>query len=325
MSNQRSAARRKSSPHGQDRPDLVGADAVHPGRGPDRADRRGVLGHTSDSYVPLTLVSDRAGLVMESGAKVKLRGVQVGQVASIGTDVKAAQLQLKMDPGPFKYLPSNLEAEIKSTTAFGSKYVDLIVPDQPSPQPLKPGAVLHSRNVTVEVNTVFENLQSVVGAIDPAKLNAVLSAFAQALRGKGERLGQAITDANNVLLTVNPRMATIRKDWQLFGKTAAAYSDAAQDILSILDSVGDDQRHHHRRTSRRWTHCCCRRSASPEPASTSIGTKRVQHGARRSICSGRPLALLQQIFTDLHLPVPGRPMVLGARRSGRIGRQRLSR
>src|ERR1700754_3262969 len=97
-------------------------------------------------FIPLTLVSDRAGLVMEPGAKVKLRGVQIGQVASIGTDVKAAQLELKMDPGPFKYLPSNLEAEIKSTTAFGSKYIDLVVPDQPSPAALKPGAVLHSRN-----------------------------------------------------------------------------------------------------------------------------------------------------------------------------------
>ncbi len=189
------------------------------------------------AFIPLTLVSDRAGLVMEPGAKVKLRGVQVGQVASIGTDVKAAQLQLKMDPGPFKYLPSNVEAEIKSTTAFGSKYVDLIVPDHPSSTSLKPGAVLHSRNVTVEVNTVFENLQSVVQAIDPAKLNAILSAFSESLRGKGDRLGAAISDANNLLLTVNPRMSTIHRDWRLFGKTAAAYSNAAQDILSILDSA----------------------------------------------------------------------------------------
>jgi phospholipid/cholesterol/gamma-HCH transport system substrate-binding protein len=192
---------------------------------------------TLNTYIPLTLVSDRAGLVMETGAKVKLRGVQIGQVASIGTDVKAAQLQLKMDPGPFKYLPSNLEAEIKSTTAFGSKYIDLILPDHPSPAALKPGAVLRSRNVTVEVNTVFENLQSVVQALDPAKLNAILSAFAQSVRGKGDRLGQAITDANNVLLTVNPRMESIHKDWRLFGKTTAIYSDAAQDILSILDSA----------------------------------------------------------------------------------------
>ncbi|MCV7102350.1 MCE family protein [Mycobacterium palustre] len=190
-----------------------------------------------NEFVPLTLVSDRAGLVMEQGAKVKLRGVQVGQVASIGTDVNAAQLRLKIDPGPFKYLPSNLEAEIKSTTAFGSKYVDLIVPDQPSHTPLKPGAVLHSRNVTVEVNTVFENLQAVVTALDPAKLNAVLSAFAEAVRGKGERIGHAITDSNNLLLSVNPRMETIHRDWRLFGKTAATYADAAQDILSVLDSA----------------------------------------------------------------------------------------
>ena len=35
---------------------------------------------TLRTFVPLTLVSDRAGLVMENGAKVKLRGVQIGEV-----------------------------------------------------------------------------------------------------------------------------------------------------------------------------------------------------------------------------------------------------
>jgi phospholipid/cholesterol/gamma-HCH transport system substrate-binding protein len=195
---------------------------------------------TLKDAIPLTLVSDRAGLVMENGAKVKLRGVQIGEVSSIGADsgagIDLSKLSLKMDPVPFQYLPSNVEAEIKSSTAFGAKYVDLIVPDAPSPKPLPPGAVLHSRNVTVEVNTVFENLQSVVHSIDPAKLNSVLSAVAESVRGKGEHIGQAITDANNVLLAVNPRMPTVQQDWQLFGKTAEAYSDAAQDILSVLDS-----------------------------------------------------------------------------------------
>ena len=75
-----------------------------------------------------------------------------------------------------------------------------------------------------------------VQSIDPAKLNSVLSAVAEALRGKGDVIGQAITDANNVLLAVNPRMQTVQQDWQLFGQTTKAYSDAAQDILSILDS-----------------------------------------------------------------------------------------
>jgi len=192
------------------------------------------------SVVPLTLVSDRAGLVMEEGAKVKFRGVQIGEVGSIGaqpvTDGTQARLALKIDPGPFRYLPADVQAEIKSSTVFGAKYVDLIAPDDPSTQPLAAGAVLRSRNVTAEVNTVFENLQNVVQAIDPAKLNSVLGAVAESLRGKGDRIGAAIGGADTVLSSVNPRMDTVREDWQKFGVTAQTYSSVAQDILSILDS-----------------------------------------------------------------------------------------
>jgi len=194
------------------------------------------------SFERLTLVSDRSGLVMENGAKVKLRGVQIGEVESIGTEAAAAggdlsKLTLKIYPSDFQFLPSDVEAEIKSSTAFGAKYVDLVVPaGGGSSQPLKPGAVLQSRNVTVEVNTVFQNLQSVVQSVDPAKLNSVLSAVAEAVRGKGDVIGQAITDSNDVLLAVNPRMPAVQQDWRLFGQTAQAYSDAAQHIVSILDS-----------------------------------------------------------------------------------------
>ncbi len=192
---------------------------------------------TLRQVVPLTVVSDRAGLVMEPGAKVKLRGVQIGTVGSIGTDAdNRATLNLRIDPKPFVLLRSDVEAEIKSSTAFGAKYVDLVIPQTRGGAALQPGAVLQSRNVTVEVNTVFENLQGIVSAIDPAKLNAVLSAFADALRGKGAVIGQAITAADDVLSVVNPRMPTITTDWKLFGQTTAAYSAAAQDILSVLES-----------------------------------------------------------------------------------------
>ena len=155
---------------------------------------------------------------------------------------------------------------------------------------------LRSRNVTVEVNTVFENLQSVVGAIDPAKLNAILSAFSQALRGKGDRLGQAITDANDLLLTVNPRMSTIHQDWRLFSKTAAAYSDAAQDILSILDSAVIPSATITANQQALDT-LLCRRSASAKPASASsahtpaprrrVRSARGRWSARRGCGAGR--------------------------------------
>ena len=141
-------------------------------------------------------------------------------------------------------------------------------PEGASSQPLKPGSVLHSRNVTVEVNTVFQNLQSVVQSIDPAKLNSVLSAVAESLRGKGDVIGQAITGGNNVLLAVNPRMETVRQDWQLFGKTAAGVFGCGAGHPVDPGFVLDDQHDDHPHTRRRWTSCCSPRSGSPSRAST---------------------------------------------------------
>lgn len=53
------------------------------------------------STVPVTLTADRSGLVMDSGAKVMMRGVQVGRVAQIGRIEWAqngASLRLEIDP-----------------------------------------------------------------------------------------------------------------------------------------------------------------------------------------------------------------------------------
>ena len=64
--------------------------------------------------------------------------------------------------------------------------------------------MLQSRNVATEVNTVFENVVGVLDQIDTAKLNSVLSALAEGVRGQGERIGQATTDANQVSARAEP-------------------------------------------------------------------------------------------------------------------------
>ncbi|WP_235629879.1 MCE family protein [Mycolicibacterium novocastrense] len=188
-------------------------------------------------YVPVTLVSDRTGLVMESGAKVKLRGVEVGRVAGVTAGSGRNSLQLEIFPDQVKRIPANVEAEIKATTAFGAKYVDLIYPDQPSPQRLRAGEVLRSRNVTTEVNTVFDHLVSLLNQIDVSKLNAVLTALSDGVRGQGERIGQATTDANEVLKEINPRMDTVAADWRAFKAVSDAYGVAAGDIMATLDAA----------------------------------------------------------------------------------------
>ncbi|CAN5492674.1 MCE family protein [soil metagenome] len=188
-------------------------------------------------YVSVTLTSNRAGLIMESGGKVMMNGVQVGQVAAIAGSGEAVSVRLEISPDQIKYIPANVGAQIRATTIFGAKFVDLVYPDHPSAQRLSAGAVLQSRNVTTEVNTVFQSLVGLLDQIDPAKLNAVLTALSEGFRGEGERIGQSITDANQVLLAVNPRSATIRQNWQEFKGFSDTYDAAAQNILSMLDAA----------------------------------------------------------------------------------------
>jgi phospholipid/cholesterol/gamma-HCH transport system substrate-binding protein len=197
----------------------------------------GMFNKSFASFVPVTLVSDRSGLVMEVGAKVKLRGVQVGEVGAITGGNTPVSLKLNLFPDQVKFIPANVAARIRATTIFGAKYVELVYPSDPSPQRLVSGAVLTSDNVGTEVNTVFENLVGLLNQIDPAKLNAILSALAQGVQGQGERIGEATTGLNDVLLALNPRSETIRADYRSLKGFADTYSAAASDILAILDAA----------------------------------------------------------------------------------------
>ncbi|MCV7077291.1 MCE family protein [Mycobacterium szulgai] len=192
---------------------------------------------TLRSYVPVTLRADRSGLVMDGGAKVMMRGVQVGRVGQIGDDERGTSLKLEIDPDQIRYIPANVEAQISATTAFGAKFVDLVMPQTPSSARLSAGAVLHSKNVSTEINTVFENVVDLLNMIDPLKLNAVLTAVADAVRGQGERIGQATTDLNQVLQALNARTETIHQDWRSFKNFNDTYSAVAQDIMTILNAA----------------------------------------------------------------------------------------
>jgi phospholipid/cholesterol/gamma-HCH transport system substrate-binding protein len=189
------------------------------------------------SCVPVTLTSYRSGLVMDPGSKVRFRGVQVGQVTSVRVGSESVKLQLEIDSKEIDKLPANITAQIRATTVFGAKYVDLVYPDRPDRKRLAAGAVLQSRNISTEVNTVFQNLVRVLKQVDPAKLNATLTALAEGVRGQGEPIGQATTNANQVLLAVNPRMDTVQQDLHALNGFSRAYEGAAQDILKTLAAV----------------------------------------------------------------------------------------
>jgi phospholipid/cholesterol/gamma-HCH transport system substrate-binding protein len=189
------------------------------------------------SYVPVTVTSDRSGLVMQADCKVMMNGVEVGRVSDVSSGQGSTTVKLKIQADQIKFIPANVGVQIRASTAFGAKFIDLIYPTRPSADRLHAGAVLQSRNVSTEVNTVFESLVRLIDQIDPAKLNSVLGALSQGLRGQGEHIGEAITDANQVLIALNPRSDTVRQDWQALRGASDAYNAAAPDIVSVLDAA----------------------------------------------------------------------------------------
>lgn len=188
--------------------------------------------------VPLTVLSPRAGLVMNPDAKVKLHGAEVGRVSAIDAlpDGQAA-LRLAMDPAALQLIPSNVVVDIASTTVFGAKFVQLVDPPQPSPHNIAEGAVIQADQVTVEINTVFEQLTSLLSAVDPVKINQMLGAIATALNGRGQSLGQMLSTLNAVLGKLDPALPALSRDLTDAPLVFGAYADAAEDLLRIADHV----------------------------------------------------------------------------------------
>jgi phospholipid/cholesterol/gamma-HCH transport system substrate-binding protein len=185
--------------------------------------------------VPVTIISQRAGLVMNPDARVKMRGVQVGKVASIQemSDGRAA-LHLAMDPSQLHLIPANVLVDIASTTVFGAKFVQLVAPANPSPEPLAPGAVLDAKNVTVEINTVFEQLTQVLSSIQPEKLNETLGAIATAFNGRGEKIGQTLADLDAYLAKTEPSLPALSHDLAVAPDVLNTYADAAPDLVDTI-------------------------------------------------------------------------------------------
>jgi phospholipid/cholesterol/gamma-HCH transport system substrate-binding protein len=188
--------------------------------------------------VPVTVVSQRAGLVMNPDAKVKLLGVQVGRVASIEPVANGrAVIHLEMDASQLAEIPANVDVNIASTTVFGAKSVDLVPPADPSPQKLKPGQVLDAGRVTVEFNTIFQQLTSVLSKIQPEKLNATLDAISSALDGRGEKFGQALSDLDRLLANLDPSLTNLSHDIAVSSPVLTAYADAAPDLVATAGNA----------------------------------------------------------------------------------------
>ncbi|MBI3212992.1 MAG: MCE family protein [Mycobacterium sp.] len=185
----------------------------------------------------VTVMSPRAGLVMEKDAKVKYRGIQIGKVTDIAYAGDQAKLTLSIDSSQLRYIPSNAGVRIAGNTIFGAKSVEFSPPPSPSGSSLRSGATVQASSVQLEVNTLFQTLTDVLQKIDPVSLNATLSALGEGLRGNGDNAGATLAGLNTFLAQFNPKLPTLQQDLQQTAAVANIYADAAPDLVTVLDNA----------------------------------------------------------------------------------------
>ena len=173
---------------------------------------------------------------MNPDAKVKMNDIQVGSVAAIDQRPDgSAALHLAMNRSELHLIPSNVKVDIASSTVFGAKFVQLTPPTDPSTVSMRAGQVIEGEHVTVEINTIFEQLTSLLSTIQPEKLNQTLTALSSAFSGRGQTIGHAISDLHATLVELDPSLQNLSHDIATAPTVLNTYADVAADLLKITD------------------------------------------------------------------------------------------
>lgn len=190
-------------------------------------------------HTSVDVVADRAGLTLASGARVKFRGVDVGQVASIQAVAHGAKIHVELFDNQVRFVPAHVTAQIVPPTAFGAKYVNLVAgAGSADVQPIVAGATIQATQVTTEFNEAFENLTKVMQAARPDQVNRALTASARILDGRGAQLGELVTGLEEYLGEFNSVLPELSQDLHATAPFLAVYDRSADDLVTLLDHVG---------------------------------------------------------------------------------------
>jgi phospholipid/cholesterol/gamma-HCH transport system substrate-binding protein len=176
-------------------------------------------------------------------ANVTYRGVQVGKVTSMDVSRTEATATLSLDTSP--KIPADLVAEVRSVSAVGEQYVELL-PRVDSPPYLRDGSVIAMRDTKIpqQVSPMLDQVSTLINSVPKDKLNALIDESFNAFNESGYDLGSLIDSSSKVsgdLNRVADRSTTLIEDSVPLLDSQAQTTDAlrlwAQSLAGITGQV----------------------------------------------------------------------------------------
>jgi phospholipid/cholesterol/gamma-HCH transport system substrate-binding protein len=178
-----------------------------------------------------------AGGGLYKNANVTYRGVEVGRVESVGLNQHGVDAVMRLNSGTG--VPSNVTATVKSVSAIGEQYVDLVPPDHPAATKLHNGSRIDRDNtrIGVEIATLLHQSETLVNSVADTRLRELLHETFAAFNGSGPELARLIESSR---LLVDEANATYPETSQLIdqvGPFLQAQIRAGNDIKSLSNGL----------------------------------------------------------------------------------------
>jgi phospholipid/cholesterol/gamma-HCH transport system substrate-binding protein len=178
-----------------------------------------------------------AGGGLYQNANVAYRGVTVGRVESVtlSNDGVDANMRLNSDAK----IPANVTATVKSVSAVGEQYVDLVPPGDPSKALLHDGAVIDRQRTAIgqDIAGLLQQADALVSSVGDSKLQQLLRETFKAFNGSGPELSRLIQSSRLLVDEANADWPQTSQLIDQAGPFLQAQLRSGADIKSLADGL----------------------------------------------------------------------------------------
>ncbi len=178
-----------------------------------------------------------AGGGLYKNANVTYRGVAVGRVESVGLNPNGVTAGMRLNSGT--PIPSNVTATVKSVSAIGEQYIDLVPPSDPSPAKLRNGFRIERQNTRIgqDVADLLKRAETLVNSLGDTRLRELLHETFTAANGSGPELARLLESARLLVDEANANYPQVSQLIDQAGPFLQAQIRAGADIKSLSDGL----------------------------------------------------------------------------------------
>ncbi|WP_445163369.1 virulence factor Mce family protein [Mycobacterium sp. Dal123C01] len=178
-----------------------------------------------------------AGGGLYKNGNVTYRGVAVGRVESVSLNPNGVTAGMRLNSGT--PIPSNVTATVKSVSAVGEQYIDLVPPNNSTSTKLHDGSRIDRANTRIgqDVADLLKRAETLVNSLGDTRLKELLHETFIAANGSGPELARLIESARLLVDEANTNYPQVSQLIDQAGPFLQSQIRAGADIKSLADGL----------------------------------------------------------------------------------------